>query len=245
MLDMSSVILLISCFLLVVALFVIIKSSNKKEIPQKIDTTHVNENSFQNYAKFYGEIVPSDVDFDQKLNSIYNSVKNQKMTDINKIAELSSCSPTECVLKIRYLKNKRLLDDLYIDTVNMKLMPCSLEDQKLLDKYKPYIYGTHTQIDEFVNLMPNPECLSINDLKNKALEELTYLDKKNLLNGIMLDDIDGEIIYYTLEKRKTVRNRETVHCPNCGALNDVELTGKVRCSYCDSIVMGSKFDQVN
>ena len=179
MLDMSSVILLISCFLLVAALFVIIKSSNKKEIPQKIDTTHVNENSFQNYAKFYGEIVPSDADFNQKLNSIYTLVKNQKMTDINKIALLSSCSPTECVLKIRYLKNKRLLDDLYIDTVNMKLMHCSLEDQKLLDKYKPYIYGTHTQIDEFVNLMPNPECLSINDLKNKALEELIYLDKKS------------------------------------------------------------------
>lgn len=222
-----------------------IHMSNKggKDLEQRIDINHVNENSFQNYAKFYGEIVPSEADFDRKLNKIYILIKDHNKTDIKEIADLTFCTIPECVLKIKYLKNKRLIDDLYIDTNNMKLIPCSSEDQLLIDKFKPYIYGTHTQIAEFVNLVPNPDRLTIEEHKKKLLEELVYLDKKNLINGIKIDDIDGEIIYYTLEKRKTVKDRETVHCPNCGALNDVDITGKVRCAYCNSIVRGSKSDE--
>lgn len=221
-------------------LAIYISKKGGKDLEQRIDINHVNENSFQRYAKFYGEIVPSEADFDRKLNKIYILIKDHNMRDIKQIAEISSCTLPECVLKIKYLKNKRLIDDLYIDTNNMKLITCSPEDQLLIDKFKPYIYGTHTQISEFVNLVPNPERLNIEEHKKKLLDELIYLDKKGLVNGVKIDDIDGEIIYYALEKRKTVKDRETVHCPNCGALNDVELTGKVRCSYCNSIVMGSK-----
>ena len=221
-------------------LAIYISKKGGKDLEQRIDINHVNENSFQRYAKFYGEIVPSEADFDRKLNKIYILIKDHNMRDIKQIAEISSCTLPECVLKIKYLKNKRLIDDLYIDTNNMKLITCSPEDQLLIDKFKPYIYGTHTQISEFVNLVPNPEGLNIEEHKKKLLDELIYLDKKGLVNGVKIDDIDGEIIYYALEKRKTVKDRETVHCPNCGALNDVELTGKVRCSYCNSIVMGSK-----
>ncbi len=221
-------------------LAIYISKKGGKDLEQKIDINHVNENSFQRYAKFYGQIVPSEADFDRKLNKIYILIKDHNMRDIKQIAEISSCTLPECVLKIKYLKNKRLIDDLYIDTNNMKLITCSPEDQLLIDKFKPYIYGTHTQISEFVNLVPNPEGLNIEEHKKKLLDELIYLDKKGLINGVKIDDIDGEIIYYALEKRKTVKDRETVHCPNCGALNDVELTGKVRCSYCNSIVMGSK-----
>ncbi len=205
----------------------------------KIDIKHVNENSFQRFAKFFGKIFPKEDNFDEKLNNIYLLIKNQKITDINKIAEMTSCTLPECVLKIKYLKNKRLIDDYYIDTNNMKLFPCSEEDQKLLDKFKPFIYGSHTQIAEFVNLIPNPKLIPMEQYKKVLLDELLYLDKKGLLNGVKIDDIDGEIIYYTLEKIKVVKNMETIHCPNCGALNDVEITGKVRCSYCNSIVVGS------
>ena len=35
------------------------------------------------------------------------------------------------------------------------------------------------------------------------------------------------------------------HCKNCGALNDVEVTGKTRCRYCKSIVIGSHCHEVN
>lgn len=218
--------------------------NRKKNIIQELNSAHVNENSFQKYAKFYGSIYPSDKDFNVKLNRIYTMIYNQKIMDIKKISKEASCELPECVLMIKYLKNKRLIDDLYIDTNNFKLIPCSKDDQTLLDKYKPYIYGSHTQIEDFVNLLPNPNSLPVEEHKKEILKELLYLDKKGLLNGVKIDDIDGIIVYYALEKRKTVYNMETVHCENCGALNDVELTGKVRCSYCDSIVMGSKTKEV-
>ena len=220
-----------------------VSSKGGKGLEQRIDTNHVNENSFQRYAKFYGETIPSEARFDEKMNKIYVMIKDHNMTDIYQIADLCSCTLPQCVLKIRYLKNKRLIDDYYIDTTNMKLLPCSEEDQKLLDKFKPYIYGSHTQIVDFVNFVPNPDGLTMDELKKKLLEELIYLDKKSLINGVKINDIDGEIIYYTLEKRKTVKDMETIHCPNCGALNDVDITGKVRCAYCNSIVRGSKSDE--
>ncbi|MBR2679097.1 MAG: hypothetical protein IKE63_06735 [Bacilli bacterium] len=211
----------------------------------QIDVNHVNENSFQRFAKFYGETYPHEEKFDAKINQIYILIKDRGERDIKKIAETSFCSIPECVIKIKYLKNKRLIEGLYIDTNNLKLIQCSDEEQALIDKYKPYIYGTHTQIEEFVNLLPNPEGLGVEEHKRKVLEEIKYLDQKDLINGIKIDDIDGRIIYYTLEKRKAVYNKETVHCPNCGALNDVEIAGKTRCDYCKGIVIGSEFKEAN
>ena len=71
------------------------------------------------------------------------------------------------------------------------------------------------------------------------LEELNYLDNKGLLNGLIIDDVDRTITYYTIEKKKTNRGYESVHCSNCGALCDVQVDGKARCNYCNSIVKGS------
>ncbi len=241
MLESYIIIILVLLLIIVVGYLAIYFSKWKSNSNKIIKNEHVNEDSFQNYAKFYGETIPHDEVFKKKLNKICFLITKQKMTDINKIATLSNCTLPECILKIKYLKNKRLIDDLYIDTNNMELLPCTLDDQELLDKYKPYIYGSHSQISDIITTLPNPEHLSIIDFKKKVLDDLIYLDKKDLLNGVKIDDIDGSIIYYTIEKRKTVHNRETVHCNNCGALNDVEITGKTRCGYCNSIVVGSEF----
>ena len=231
--------------IIVIIILITIIILSKRRKTRKIDINHINENSFQKYAKFYGEIYPHEEDFDTKLNTIYTLITNNGERDIKRIAELSSCQIPECVIKIKYLKNKRMIDDLYIDTNNLVLIKCSEEDQKLIDKYKPYIYGSRTQIADFAALLPNPDNLEIDDLRKKALEELKYLNNNNLINGIKIDDIDGIITYYTLEKRKNVNNMETVHCKNCGALNDVEVTGKTRCGYCKSIVIGSHCHEVN
>lgn len=235
-----------SILVLLIGLYTIIAGKKTTKGKQSsIDINHVNENSFQRFAKFFGEIYPHEEEFDAKLNKIYTLISEDKVTDIKKISELSFCSIPECVTKIRYLKNKRVIPDFYIDTNNLKLLECTEEDQILLGKYKPYIYGTHTQIEEFAPLLPNPKGLSVEELKKEALEDLLYLDKKGLLNGLIIDDIDGKIVYYSIEKRKTVYDRETVHCPNCGSLNDVELAGKVRCGYCKAIIIGSKYEQAN
>ena len=82
--------------------------------------------------------MPSDENFDEKLSKIYSLIHKQHIMDIKKIAEMSMCSVPECILKIRYLKNKRYLEDYYIDTVHLKLLPCEENDQKLIEKYKPF-----------------------------------------------------------------------------------------------------------
>lgn len=214
-----------------------------KNYTHTIDTEHVNQNSFQKYAKFYGEIYPSDEKFDQKLNTIYSLIVDHGCRDIKQIADSTSCGLPECVIKIRYLKNKRLIGDLYVDTVNMRLLPCSEEDQLLLEKYKPFIYGNHSQVQDMANVLPNKKQLPFKDFQKEILEEIKMLDKKGLLNGIKINDIDGEIIYYTIEKRKVFSDYETVHCPNCGALNDVDVDSKVRCSYCQTIIKGRDFHE--
>lgn len=208
-----------------------------------INYDHVNEESYQNYAKFYGNTVPKDEEFNNKLDNIYSLIKNSRETDIKKIAKSSNCTLEECVLKIRYLKNKRLLGDYYVDTSNFKVLPCSIEDQKLLDKYKPFIYRSHLQINEIANLISNKGYKNIHELRDEVYNELNYLDDKGLLNGIKIDDIDRAIIYYTLEKKKSVSNYESIHCPNCGAINDVEVKSKVRCGYCKTIIKGSKYGE--
>ena len=208
-----------------------------------INYNHVNEESFQKYAKFYGNTVPKDEKFDIKLNTIYELITKNKESDIKKIADSSDCTLEECVLKIKYLKNKRLLGDYYIDTSNMKLLPCNLEDQKLLDKYKPFIYRSHLQINEIANMISNKGYKNIHELRDEVYNELNYLDDKGLLNGIKIDDVDRVIIYYTIEKRKVVSNYESIRCPNCGAINDVEVSGKVRCGYCKTIIKGSEYEE--
>lgn len=230
------IVILIFCFLVYLGLFIL--EMFKRD---KINTVHVNQDSFQKYAKFFGEIIPSDGKFDEKLNKIYDLITNKKVYDINTISEKSCCNITECILKIRYLKNKRLIGDYYIDTVNNLLVPCSIEDQRLLEKYQVYIYNSHLQIKEIAGVISNPNRLSPKELYDVIFKELNYLDEKGLLNGLRIDDVDGTITYYAIEKRKNDSDLITVHCPNCGALNDVQRDGKGRCIYCNNIIVGKDY----
>ncbi len=235
---------IISIIVIIVIGYIFLEKGKQPKIfHRKFDKKHVNEESFQNYAKFYGETIPTDVCFDQKLKKIYQCITKEEMTDIREIAEKSSCALTECVLKIKYLKNKRLIGDYYIDTNHFQLLPCSVADEALLEKYKPYIYGSHLQVNEIAGYVANPKYLGINELRDEVYQELVYLDKKNLLNGLKIDDIDRKIIYYSIEKRKLSNDFETVHCPNCGALNDVDLYGKCRCNYCKTIMKGREYQK--
>lgn len=226
-------------FVLLIIIVAIIMFSISKNNKVELDFSHINEDSFQRYAKFFGSYIPTDDEFIKKLNSIYIAIIKDKDTKISSIAKKSHCSSEECVLKIRYLKNKRMLGDFYIDTMHDELVMCSEEDSKLLEKYKPYIYHSHLQIDEIANILPNKDYLDIHAIRDKVFEELNYLDNKGLLNGLIIDDVDRTITYYTIEKKKTNKGYESVHCPNCGALCDVQVDGKTRCNYCNGIVNGS------
>ena len=226
-------------FIVVLILFIYNAVPNIK----RFNTKHLNEDSYQRYAKFYGNTVPKDDNYNEKLKTIYKLITKDKKTDIKKIAKDSNCTVEECVLKIKYLKNKRLLGDLYVDTNNFKLLPCSKEDQKLIEKYRAYIYGSHLQIDEIANMIPNKGYKDISELRDEVFKELVYLNKKGLINGIKIDEVDRKIIYYTIEKRKESKGYESVNCPNCGAINDVEINGKIRCGYCKTIIKGSEYEE--
>ena len=239
-LDLAAIAFLLF-FIIYVCFAVTVKTRERRKVD--FDKRHITEESFQNYAKFYGTYIPRDGDFNSKLMCIYNLIRDKEY-NIREISEKSNCTIEETVLKIRYLKNKRVIGDLYIDTNNLLLIPCSKEDAELIDKYKAYIYGSHLQINEIANLIPNKGYKDINELRDEVFNELIYLDSKGLINGIRINTVDRKIIYYTIEKKKK-HDYETIHCPNCGAINDVDSDSKVRCGYCNGIIKGTKFDENN
>lgn len=222
------------CGIILLIIILILYTKSRKKV--KWTTRSVNEYSFQKYAKFYGNIVLTDTEFKNKINTIHNLITNKKMQDITEIAKLSNCTFEECILKIRYLKNKRQIGDYYIDHVNGLILPCTKEDQILLDKYKPYIYQNHYQIDEIATHLPGSTLSNKKQTEEQVLKDLIYLDEKDLINGIKINKVDQKIIYYTIEKHKKEKDYITINCPNCGAINDVNRGGKIRCEYCNTII---------
>lgn len=213
------------------------KRSNEKVTNKLIsDLSNLGEWSYQRYAKFYGNVVLPDADYAKKISIITDYILNKNETDIEKIAEASGCNYNECILKIDYLKNKRIIGNLYIDVQNGIVNKCSDEDEKLLKKYQYHIYKAHNQIRDIAISLPNTESRNLKDAEEQVFKELCYLDDKHLLNGISINKIDRKIIYYTIEKHKKEKDYITINCPNCGAINDVDRHGKTRCDYCDTII---------
>lgn len=197
----------------------------------------VNEESYQKYAKFYGSILPSDKEFEHKVNAIYNLIVNKKYEDLREIARKTNCTYEECILKIRYLKNKRVIgDNYYIDHISGIIKKCSKEDKVLLKKYSPFIYGKHFQVDEMAVHLPGTTLANKKQVEKQIFKELKYLDDKDLINGVILNEVDQKITYYSIEKKLKNKDLVSITCKYCGALNDVRRGNKARCEYCDSII---------
>lgn len=197
---------------------------------------NISEWSYQRFARFYGDIKPSDDKFNDKIYKIYNLIINDKMDDIEQIAKESGCSYEECVLKIKYLKNKRKIGNYYIDNVNKLIKECDFKDEELLDKYSNYLYKKHCQIRDIALKMPITSFENIEQMEELIYGDIMYLYNKGLLNGIAINEVDRKIIYYSVEKHKNETDYVTINCPNCGAINDVNRYSKVRCCYCKSII---------
>ena len=208
----------------------------KKDSTTITKTGQLNEESFQRYAKFYGETIKKDNDFEQKVNKIYTLIEINKKTDIKEIAQKSSCSYEECILKIRYLKNKRQIGEYHIDHINGKLLKCTEEENELLKKYKPFIYNNHLSISEIASRLPGTTSHNLKDIREEVYQDILSLYENDLINGIKINEVDKEIMYYTIEKRKKEKDFISIRCENCGALNDVNRGSKVRCEYCDTII---------
>lgn len=200
---MEVLFIIIDILIILIGSIIIFKKNNKKENITKSGA--VNQFSYQRYAKFYDNIVPEDKEFNNKINKIYNLIEVDKLRDIKKIAEKSGCTYEECVLKINYLKNKRQLGTYHLDHKNAQIYPCTETEYKLIEKYKPYIYYNHLSIAEIASRMPGVSKENLQAMKDKIYNEIYDLYDSNLLNGIKLNEVDKEIIYYTIEKRKRKR----------------------------------------
>lgn len=215
--------------IIIVLLFIIIY--NKKHKTKAIDPK-----SYKEYSKFLGNIEVEDENYNKKINTIIKLINNDKLTDINLISKKSNCSYHECILKIKFLKAKGIIRNYYIDEQNGIINSCSSEDRNLINKYSPYIYTKKYQLDEIVDSMPNTTIENRGVIRKQILEDLIYLDKKDLLNGINIDTVDERLIYYEEEQMKKKKTFSSIECPSCGALNDIPKKGKSRCEYCNRIL---------
>lgn len=232
MLEFITIIVLVLILIVVFVLFGI--DSKTKIFKKRYSTKHINEVSFQKYAKFYGYTIPKGEKFGKKIDTILLLVNKQKEKSITKIAEQIKCDEEYTITLIRYLKNKRLIDDKIIDVKAKEIYNCSKEDSQLLEKYSPFIYNSHLQINEMIPLLINKEKKEPADLKREIVYELSYLDKKMLLNGIRFNKSEEKIIYYSVEKKKIEKvGIEIVVCPNCGAVTYKKIEDdSINCDYC-------------
>ena len=218
------IVLMIGCFIVLS----LRKDNNKGNI---------NEWSYKRYADFYGQMELADPSFNEKITKILKMIKDDNEEDIEFIAKESGCTVPECSLKIDYLKNKRLLDNIYIDRDYNKIIRCSEEDLRLIEKYKPFVYSSHRTIDEIVTLAP-ATTNDINENRETVRKELKYLINKRIINGVIYNEVDDKLIYYTVEKHKHDYDYATIECDKCGALNEVNYDSKTRCKYCGNIIRG-------
>ena len=207
----------------------IIKQNEKKG-------KNISEWSYQRFCLFYGNMILPDPNFNSKLESIKKSILEDKLENIDEIAMKAGCSFDECILKIRYLKNKLVLGDYAIDRYSRKIKMCSPEEKKLLDKYHDLLYVKHYQIDEMATEVPNYHNMPIAILKEDILKDIKYLNDKMLINGITFKEDEKRIIYYSVEKNKREETHKTINCPKCGALVGVPNNGQGKCIVCGTIV---------
>ena len=195
----------------------------------------ISEWSYKRYADFYGSVQLNDPEFDNKIAKIKKLILEDNADDIEFIAKESGCEMEEVMMKINYLKNKKVLDNCYIDTANNKIVKCTEEDLKLVEKYKPYLYGSHLPLQEIIAVVP-ATTNSVEEKKDEVIKELRYLIDNKIVNGVTYNEVDEKLVYYSVEKHNKEKDFASIVCPKCGALNDVNYKSKAKCKYCGNIV---------
>ena len=97
------------------------------------------------------------------------------------------------------------------------------------------------QIEEIAKRDPNTTLESLSQKMEQVKVEIKYLIDLDLLNGVKYNEVDDTLIYYSVEKHAKEKDLISVECPSCGALNDVDRQGKVKCVYCSTIIEGTNF----
>lgn len=212
------------------------KIFGKKNKNVETDKGPVCEWSYQRFAKFYDERIFPDPEFNNKMSAIIQCVNIDRMERLDEIAEKTHCNVPELILKIRYLKNKRVIDNIYIDKVNRVIRPCTVDDNEILNKYYDMIYKDHLSISEMSSRVPNYYNKPLPIIQEDVYKDIRYLYDRDVINGVKLDDSRKEIIYYTVEKKKIKETYASINCPKCGSIVFVPKKGSRICDYCGADV---------
>ena len=120
-LSINIFMIIIPVAVLLIAGIVFFLLKRKKIIkPNEKKGKNISEWSYQRFCLFYGNMILPDPNFNSKLESIKKSILEDKLENIDEIAMKAGCSFDECILKIRYLKNKLVLGDYAIDRYSRK-----------------------------------------------------------------------------------------------------------------------------
>lgn len=218
--------------------------SNMRQEIKGVKMNKIDETAYRDYTQFFGKEELEDKEFTKKMKIIYSQIMKGNEEDIKQIAELAGCTYPECVLKIRYLKQiKKIPEDYFVDEVNGLVNRCSKEDQELLKKYRPYVYRSKLQVSEIAARIPHIPGKTYQEMQKQVLDDLSYLDDKDLINGIILNKVDGTITYYNTKEKANKSDKITIACQNCGAPNKVNRGGKTWCSYCGTIVEDKSLEE--
>lgn len=223
-------------FIMIAILIFVIDYFSKNSIKSLNKNKRITDISYQKYAKFYGEEAHIDDEFKYKLEKIYNMITKDNCEDLLKIAKESNCTYDECIIKIKYLKNKKYLEDYYIDNLSKTIKKCESKDRELLSKYNKFIFKKHSQIDDIVTQMPNARIDNKDIVREEVIRDLKYLIDKSLITGVSINEIDNKLVYYSVEKHKKDSKVVYMDCPHCGSLNEVPIGSKKRCEYCETIL---------
>ena len=229
---MESIVILIFFFAIFIGIFSLVKLI--VNFCDKHWLSKANQDSYNYYTEFLNEqhVTGSDEGFKEKLLKIEHAIKDG-VYDIRKIAELSGCTYEECVLKIKYLESKQYLNNIHIDHNAKKVIKCTPKELALLKKYLPFLRTHHFTLDEITKKKRVGYNQDFEKLRDQIYNDLKYLVDNNLISWIKLNEVDKEIIYFTDDKKHLLT---TIHCPNCGAGNEVVKGHKVRCKYCKMIL---------
>ena len=97
--------------------------------------------SYKRFCQFYNYVVYSDDNFEDKMNKTLEQVTINKETSIQEIAKNVGIDEKECIFRLRYLKNKRWVDEnYYINSVTNTMKECNENDLKLVNKYYDMVY---------------------------------------------------------------------------------------------------------
>ena len=97
-------------------------------------------------------------------------------------------------------------------------------------------FYNHLTISEMASRLQGASIANLEKYKEQVFNELKMLYDKDLINGVKLNEVDKEILYYTVEKNKKEKDFISIRCKNCGAINDVNRGNKTRCEYCNTII---------